>query len=140
MTGFFSPSARSPFARRPFYPNDPVEILSFSHRRTPNYADNKPLFTAKAQRAQRSPFFSFAFESPAEAGCKQKQMKNIYTRRPRRLCGASVCSKVRVRQRVSSERSELVVNKELLCQLFLSRSFGAAFCKMFAYFFTADMP
>ena len=80
-------------------------------RRTPNYADNKPLFTAKAQRTQRRPFFSFDFESHAEAGCKQKQMKNTYTLRPLRLCGDSVCSKVCVRQCVSSEQSERVANK-----------------------------
>ena len=26
LTGFFSPSARSPFGRRPFYPDDPAQF------------------------------------------------------------------------------------------------------------------
>ena len=52
------------------------------------------------------PFLFICLESPAEAGCKQKQMKYTYTRRPLRLCGDSVYSKVRVRQCLSSERSE----------------------------------
>ena len=32
LTGFFSPSARSPFGRRPFYPDDPVDPVQFSFK------------------------------------------------------------------------------------------------------------
>ena len=32
LTGFFSPPARSPFGRRPFYPDDPVDPVQFSFK------------------------------------------------------------------------------------------------------------
>ena len=32
LTGFFSPSARSPFGRRPFYPDYPVDPVQFSFK------------------------------------------------------------------------------------------------------------
>ena len=32
MTRFFSPSARSPFGRRPFYPDNPVDPVQFSFK------------------------------------------------------------------------------------------------------------
>ena len=32
LTGFFSPSARSPFGRRPFYPDDPFDPVQFSFK------------------------------------------------------------------------------------------------------------
>ena len=32
LTRFFSPSARSPFGRRPFYPDDPVDPVQFSFK------------------------------------------------------------------------------------------------------------
>ena len=32
IDGIFSPSARSPFGRRPFYPDDPVDPVQFSFK------------------------------------------------------------------------------------------------------------
>ncbi|CAB1080365.1 hypothetical protein D1AOALGA4SA_8048 [Olavius algarvensis Delta 1 endosymbiont] len=32
MTGLFSPSAKSFFGRRPFYPDDPVDPVQFSFK------------------------------------------------------------------------------------------------------------
>ena len=72
LTGFFSPSARSPSGRRPFYPDDPVDHVQFS------FKDENPfLFLLYFDLLA---FLRFFFDQPGRSRkpCSYETFTNAY--------------------------------------------------------------